>query len=308
LSDKISILVTGATGFLGRHLIQFLKEQPDICVFGISKKGGVVGGIRVESVDLSIGEEVSSWQKETPHFDALFHLAAIVPASFYSVDVERLFFTNLHVTRNALSIAISNRASFIYASGCSVYGACGAVPITENMLPQPDNAYSLAKYVGELMCGVANARHGIRTTILRISAPYGPLQVAPTVINIFLRAALESKDMTLFGSGRRTQDFTYVGDVVQALWLAFRKKENGIYNIASGQPVTMRELAETILAVVPTTRSKIAYAECPDTQEGYRGIFAIEKARYGLGYEPRTSLPEGLRACLAAMKEEKSEA
>ena len=308
MNKKISILVTGATGFLGKHLIQFLKEQPGICVFGISKKGGVVGDVSVQSVDLSVGQEVSSWQKETPVFDTVFHLAAIVPTSFYSEDTERSFFTNLHVTQNALSIAISNQASFIYASSCSVYGTSEAIPITENTLPRPDNAYSLAKYVGELMCGVVNARRGIRTTILRINAPYGPFYTAPTVLNIFLRAALESRDITLLGSGERTQDFTYIGDVVQALWLAFRKRETGIYNIASGQPVTMRELAETILDVVPRTRSKIRYAARPDTQEGYRGVFAIERARCELGYEPRTSLREGLRACLAAMRDKKSEA
>jgi UDP-glucose 4-epimerase len=308
LNKKISVLVTGATGFLGKHLIQFLKEQSDICVFGISKRGGMVGDVAVQSVDLSVDDEVSVWQKETPAFDTVFHLAAFVPTSFYSTDAEQSFFRNLHMTQNALSVAISNRAPFIYASSCSVYGTSEAVPITENTLPRPDNLYSVGKYVGELMCGVANARQGIRTTILRINAPYGPSYAAPTVINIFLRAALESKDITLLGSGERTQDFTYIGDVVQALWLAFRKKETGIYNIAGGQPVTMRQLAETVLDVVPRTRSKIRYAERPDTQEGYHGVFAIEKARRGLGYEPRTSLREGLQACLAAMRDEKSEA
>jgi UDP-glucose 4-epimerase len=307
LNKKISILVTGATGFLGKYLMQFLKEQSDICVFGISKRGSVVGDATIHSVDLSVGEEVSVWQKEMPVFDTVFHLAAIVPTSFYSKDAEESFFTNLHMTQNALSVAISNRASFIYASSCSVYGMSEALPITENTIPRPDNVYSLAKYVGELMCGVANTRQGIRTTILRINAPYGPFYTAPTVINIFLRAALESRDITLLGSGERTQDFTYIGDIVQALWLAFRKKENGIYNIAGGQPVTMQELAETVLSVVPRTRSKITYSDHPDTQEGYRGVFAIEKAKYELGYEPRMSLHEGLRACLAAMRDKKSE-
>ena len=308
MNGKRYILVTGATGFLGRHLVRFLLKQPGLHIVGVSKNGGQIGDFQINRVDLSLPQEVTVWRNDQPTFDAIFHLAAIVPLSFYLAEAEQSFFNNLHITQNMLSIAISDRASFIYTSGTSIYGTNENVPLTENTLPRPDNVYSLSKYVGELLCDIAHVRHCISTTILRITAPYGPFQTAPTVINIFLKAALENRDLLLFGSGNRTQDFTYIDDIVQALWLAYKKQKTGVHNIAGGQPITMRDLAETVLSVVPGTKSKIIYSGQSDPQEEYRGIFTIEKARYELGYEPRTSLPEGLRACMAAMTYKHSEA
>ena len=301
MNGNRNVLLTGATGFLGQHLVHFLLRQLNTHIIGVSKNGGQIDELVIDRVDLSSHEEVTAWCHGKPTFDVIFHLAAVVPMSFYSREAEQSFFHNLHITQNVLSIAISHKASFIYTSGTSIYGTNEDGPLKEYTLPRPDNVYCLSKYVGELLCHIAHVRSGIPTTILRITAPYGPFQRAPTVVNIFLKAALENQDLTLLGSGNRTQDFTYIEDVVQALWLAYKNQRTGVYNIAGGHPVTMRDLAKTVLSVVPGTLSKIIYSGRPDPQEGYSGRFAIEKAKEELGYEPRTSLLEGLRACLAAM-------
>jgi len=104
----------------------------------------------------------------------------------------------------------------------------------------------------------------------------------------------------LFGTGSRTQDFVYVDDVVQAMWEAYQQRACGIYNIASGQPVSMRELAKIVCDLVPDTKSKIIFSEKPDPQESYRGVFSIEKAKSDFGYLPKTNLRDGLRKCLAS--------
>lgn len=301
MGEDRHVLVTGATGFLGKHLIRFLAKQPGLTVWGISRSGGQVGNICVDCVDLMSAGEVAAWRNGRPSFDAVFHLAAGVPASFYSAKAEASFLANISITQNALAIAISDKATFIYASSTSVYGANRNIPLTEDMLPRPDNLYSLGKYVGELLCEVVHARDGLPAMALRISAPYGPYQTVHTVVNAFLEAAVESRALTLYGTGGRTQDFVYVGDVVQAMWLAYQRRVSGVYNIASGQPVTMRDLAETVLSVVPGTKSEIVYSGQPDPQESYRGVFSIEKARRDLGYTSQTSLAEGLRAYLATL-------
>ena len=303
MSTNKHVLVTGATGFLGRHLVRFLAERSGLTVWGISRGGGQVGNVRVEPVDLSAREDVATWRHGKPIFNAVFHLAAIVPTSFDSTEAKASFLANVIMTQNALSLAVRDEATFIYASSTSVYGVNRNIPLTEDMLPRPDNLYSLGKYVGKGLCEVAHIRHGLAATALRICAPYGPQQRTRTVVNIFLRAALQSRDLTLYGIGERMQDFTYVSDIVQAFWLAYEKRAYGVYNIASGQPVTMHELAETVLSVVTDTKSRIIFSGQPDPQESYRGVFAIEKARCELGYEPRTTLAEGLRACLTAMLE-----
>ncbi len=97
------------------------------------------------------------------------------------------------------------------------------------------------------------------------------------------------------------QDFVFVGDVVQALWQAVLRQANGIYNIASGKPVTMLSLAESILSILPESRSEIVFSDQPDAQAFYRGVFSIEKAKRDLAYEPKTLLRDGLLACLTSL-------
>lgn len=298
----MEVLVTGATGFIGKHLVRFLLQQSGLGLWCISRNGGQVDSIHVDGVDLTSAEEVTEWHRNKPDFDTIFHLAALIPSSSESSEADELFLNNIYMMQNMLSLAISDKSTIVNISSTSVYSTDNDVPLTEDMIPQPDNLYSLSKYVCELLCNIAHMRYGLSTANLRISAPYGSCQKARTVINIFLRAALESRDITLYGSGNRTQDFTYIDDVVQAMWLAFRKKASGVYNIASGKAITMCELAKTVLSVEPQSKSKIVYSGTPDSQETYRGMFSIEKAQDNLDYVPQTSLEKGLLHCLDAMK------
>jgi nucleoside-diphosphate-sugar epimerase len=301
-----AVLVTGITGFIGRHLARLLAEQPGISVWGCSKSGGKIDGVQVERVDLANDDGIkSAWPTDRPKFAAIFHLAAVVPTSFASVETEECFFANIIMTKNALALALQDNAKFIYASSTSVYGMKPhKTSLTEETLPLPDNLYSLAKYVGEGLCRIAQLQHGLKTTVLRISAPYGPRQRFRTVIDIFLKQALHSQDLTLFGTGQRLQDFTYVEDVVRALHLAYEKPVSGICNIASGKPITMDKLAQTILTIVPGTKSRIIFLKEPDPQEHYRGEFLTEKAKRELGFAAQVPLIEGLRACLASIRKE----
>ena len=299
-----AVLITGITGFIGRHLARFLAERPGISVWGVSRSGGRVDGVQVKPLDLATDDGIKScWPSDRPKFDAIFHLAAFLPTSFASVETEESFFANIKMTKNVLDFAVRDNAKFIYASSTSVYGIKQhRTPITEETLPFPDNLYSLAKYVGENLCGIAHLRQGLETTVLRISAPYGPRQRLRTVINIFLQQAFNSQDLTLYGTGQRVQDFTYVGDVVRCLELAYERPMSGTYNIASGKPVTMYELAKTVLTVVPGTKSRIVFSKEPDPQESYRGEFFTEKVKTELGFEAQVPLIEGLRACLASFQ------
>lgn len=290
------ILVTGATGFIGKHLIRFLSNQPGINIWGISKNGGELGEISIDSVDLTSRNALFTWCKNKPVFKAVFHLAAEIPSSF--ADADSTFYANQSINYNITSLAIAHKSVLIYASSSSIYGTRANTPFNEKTALEPDNWYSLSKYIGELMGGVASQQHGIKAVSLRISAPYGPGQKNHTVIRIFLEAALNSKDLTLYGTGSRVQDFTYIEDVVRAMWLSYQRKATGVYNIASGHPISMRDLAEKVLSIVPHTKSKICYSGKPDPQENYRGVFSIEEAQRNMGYIPRTSLEDGLKAVL----------
>ena len=294
------VLVTGATGFLGEHLVRFLTRQPRLKIWGVSRHGGWIDTIRIDPVRLESAQELSGWRRDKPALDAVFHLAAHVPEAFDAAEVECSLLANVSMTNNVLNLAAADKAAVVYASSGSVYGLCSKIPFQEDMQPHPNNLYSLAKYVGEHLCNIMHSRHDLPTVALRLPAPYGPGQKARTVINRFLQAAIASRDLVLYGTGERTQDFIYAGDVVEAMWLGYQRRAVGVYNIASGRPISMRALAAMVISLLPGTGSRIVTSDKPDPQENYRGEYAVDKAEKELGFHPTVSLKDGLRACLAS--------
>lgn len=308
-SERRTVLVTGATGFLGRPLVRALASRADTTVLAVSRGGGQVGPVVVDSLDLSSREATFAWSDGTSRenkskLDAIVHLAAVLPPSFDSDEAERSFDANVGLTRNALELAVRDEAAFVYAAGTAVYGSVPGAPATEDAPVQPSDPYTLAKYVGERLGEMAHARAGIPVSVLRIAAPYGPGQRARTVIRIFLEAALASKDVTYHGTGSRTQEFTHVDDVVAALLAALDSRASGLYNVAGGEPVSMRDLAQQALAAVPGSTSRVLASGRPDPQESYRAAFSSEKARRDLGWVPRVSLADGLARVAVALREE----
>jgi len=209
---------------------------------------------------------------------------------------------NLRMTENILTLAGAYGSSLVYASSSSVYGSRTATPISEDTRACPDNPYSAGKLSGEELIAASCERDGLRAASLRIAAPYGPNQPKKTVIHFFLDAAVNGRDLFVYGSGNRTQDFTFVDDVAEACWLALQHRAVGAFNVSGGQPVTMRQLAELAIECVGADTSRIIVGSHSDPQEDYRGIFSIEKARHQLGFEPHVSLREGLMRCAAAFR------
>jgi nucleoside-diphosphate-sugar epimerase len=142
-----------------------------------------------------------------------------------------------------------------------------------------------------------------RATILRISAPYGPGQRNRTVLRIFIERAISSMDLLYFGTGDRTQDFTSATDVAQAVICSIRRKRGGVFNIAGGNPISMKELAKLVVKCVSGCRSKIVPAGVPDSQESYRADFEILKAKRELGWAPQISLTEGVKQWIGFLRQ-----
>lgn len=295
------LLVTGGTGFIGRRLARRLSEQENATVITIPRGSDRDRAPTVDCIDLRDFEQVQRWAARTvpQGLDGVFHLAADVPGSFDSVEARTSFGANVAMTEAVLHIAEEHHCPFVFASSASVYGARQRAPVDETAPVEPDNPYSQGKLVGEELLQRAHERSGIATASLRIAAPYGPGQRQRTVVGIFLDAAVAGRDITVHGSGERTQDFTYVDDVVEACWLAYSHQANGVFNVSGGRPVSMKQLAELVLQVTGSS-SRIVLGSQPDPQEDYRGAFRIDKARRMLAYEPKTGMQEGLKRCLAA--------
>jgi nucleoside-diphosphate-sugar epimerase len=298
------IAVTGATGFIGRAVMRRLARERDLAVLGVSHRGGHVDSMVVDAVDLEDRNAVDAWaeQRVAPgRLDGIIHLAARVPASFGSEDATASLAANRRMTENVLALARTRGGAVVYASSSSVYGPHAVPPVTEQTPACPDNPYSSGKLSGEDLLASARQDGGIPSASLRIAAPYGPGQPIKTVIHYFVEAASHGRDLNVYGSGSRTQDFTFVEDVAEACWLALERGAVGTFNVSGGQPVTMRELAELAVASVGPGTSRIVVGSQPDPQEQYRGVFSIEKARLQLGFEPKVSLRDGLSRCAVAI-------
>ncbi|MDD1779010.1 MAG: GDP-mannose 4,6-dehydratase, partial [Candidatus Helarchaeota archaeon] len=140
--------------------------------------------------------------------------------------------------------------------------------------------------------------------ILRISAPYGPGQRAKTVVRIFLENALRNQSLLFHGSGSRTQDFIYIDDVAAAFWAALRADANGIFNVACGEPISMKDLVVLIVSLIPGCASEIKPSGVEDPQENFRANYDISRAKEYLSWEPKVSLKEGIATYIKFLKKQ----
>lgn len=290
---KGRVAILGATGFIGKAATSlFLGEGIDIVA--CSNKGVTINGFSVDQVDISKEGALSQWLKDKD-IEAIIYLSSMIPKSFSDADWD-LFYYNLMMHKQVLDYWKRHKCHLIYASSCSVYGSRSPIPWKEENAAFPDNYYSISKLVGEALF-YQESQKGLPLTVLRINAPYGMNTRRKTVINIFLESVLKGKNLILFGNGNRQQDFIYVLDVARAFWISYLKKKYGIYNIASGKTVTMKELANIIINLTKYP-SKIIYSGEPDLQEGFQVDIDISKARNELGFLPEYSLEDGLKDCI----------
>lgn len=286
--------IIGATGFIGSEITLKIQKK-GIPLYLCSKNGGIVYEIKCDSIDVTNSSSVNDWISENK-IDALFYLSSIIPKSFENAD-WKLFNENIKMHKSILEVWKEKKFHLLYASTCSVYTPLTPLPWSESTAVMPNNFYSLSKFVGELLFYKEFQKERLPLTIMRINAPYGVNNRIKTVVNIFMERALSGENLIVYGSGTREQDFIYVKDVARAFWLAYQKQKPGIYNIASGKTVTMRELAELIVSLTHS-KSRIVYSGSEDPQEKVKVSIDVSKAQSELGFIPEFSLSNGLLDCI----------
>jgi UDP-glucose 4-epimerase len=169
---------------------------------------------------------------------------------------------------------------------------------TESADPKPVGPYVAQKVQSEKFGQALLLNNGINFISLRISAPYGPGQKSRTVLNIFIERALKGLALLYHGTGSRQQTFTHIDDVVHAFDRAIESGASGIFNIAGSEFVTVKQLADLVVSIIPNCASEVRPSEIKDPQEGATAMFSITKARQILGWRPTVSLKTGLTSCI----------
>ena len=292
----MNTLVTGATGFIGSHLCKELIQR-GYTVFGLSQSG------RIQNIKSLLTQKEFHLQKgdiqdvnilseiiKSNNIKLIFHLAAQLPQG---KDFDNPFFCfdiNARGTLNLLNAALNNVDKIIYASTMSVYSEPPKyLPVDEKHPVQPSTIYGVSKLEGELYCNVYSK--AMNMVVLRYGGAYGKGQPKHNAIPTFIKQALNNMPITIYGDGTQTSDFVYVKDVVQGTILALEKNKTGVYNIGSGEEMSVRDLAERIINFTDS-KSEIVMAD-KDTDRPFRFVLDITKSRKDLGYSPR-SFDEGL--------------
>ncbi len=222
--------------------------------------------------------------------DIIIHCAAVMPrkTNNYLEIAEK----NKKIDRNIIKFAKKNNSKLIYISGTSLYGDKIKKEVKENqVLDIGSNQYFAQKKYSENLF----LKELETSTILRISAPYHPSMKANTVLKIFITRAFKNQDLYYYGKGNRVQDFTHTHDIANAILKNIKNtKIKGIYNIASGTPISMKNLAHLIVKKMPNCTSKILPIGKPDPQEDYRAFFNISKAKKNLNWIPKITIENGV--------------
>ncbi len=299
---KKNILVTGAAGFIGAHLIRDLYK---LNLFNIVALDDLSGGFKdnipedIEFIECSINDiKLIEYLFTKYKFQYVFHLAAYA-AEGLSHFIRRFNYqNNLIGSINLINESIRNNVEcFVFTSSIAVYGK-NQVPMTEEMQPKPEDPYGIAKYAVELDLKNAKELFGLNSIIYRPHNVYGEFQNIGdkyrNVVGIFMNQILNNKNLSVFGDGEQQRAFSYVGDITPIIANSVLNKNcyNQIFNIGADKPFTVNELAKEVILCMEKNNTVIDYL--PARNEVKIAYSDHSKIKNYFGEYKTTTLQEGL--------------
>ena len=297
----MKILVTGGTGFIGNHLCRELLKNGHYVICLDNNFTGSINNIQdlmshshFEFIRHDITESILL------EVDQIYHLACPASPKAYQYNAIKTIKTNILGTMNALGIAKRTKARILFSSTSEVYGDPKISPQVEEYWGNVNpigirSCYDEGKRVAETLMMEYNRNHNVDIRIARIFNTYGPNMDKNDgrVVSNFINQCLENKDITIYGDGSQTRSFCYVSDTVQGLIQLMNQNEtNGPINIGNPYEMTIKELADECLSLIPT-QSKIIYEPLPSDDPMKRQP-DISKAKKYLNWKPKIELKNGL--------------
>jgi UDP-glucose 4-epimerase len=306
------ILVTGGAGFIGSNVVDaYIREGHDVVVvddLSSGKRSNVNPRAKFYHVDIRSEELRAVIEQVQP--DCINHHAAqiSVPASVSDPMLDADI--NIRGLLNLLEGAVkrgTKKVIFI-SSGGAVYGEADEYPTSEKYLPKPLSPYAVAKYSSEHYLAYYRHQYGLEYTVLRYANIYGPRQIRhgeAGVVAIFMDNLLKGKPSTLYhfpeDSGGMVRDYCFVGDVAKANKLALTRGNLDCFNIGTGRETRTLELYGTIFQAfqqqgeISAESLAVPVRKLARPGDLTKSCLVNEKAKEILGWEPDTSLEEGIR-------------
>lgn len=305
--DSAKVVVTGAGGFIGSHLVErLLSLGADVTAFLRYNSRNDAGGLefiegRPGRLRLVRGEirELATIRPLLPGADVVFHLAALVGIPYSYVHPDEVVEVNTIGTLNVLSAARESRIPRVVVTSTSeVYGTALYVPIDEQHPKQPQSPYAASKIAADALALSFYHAFDLPVAVVRPFNTYGPRQSDRAVIPTIIGQALGSREVRV-GNVTPTRDFTYVTDTVEGM-LRVAEVDSAVgqeINLGSGAEISIATLAWEIaeLIGVDVTMTHDEERRRPAKSEVERLVSSNARARQVLGWTPKVTLQEGLR-------------
>jgi UDP-glucose 4-epimerase len=313
----MNCLVTGGAGFIGSHVADALLAAGHKVVVLDDLSGGFRENVPVAAtfVEGSITDaKLVNHLFSRDRYDGVVHLAAYAAEGLSHFIKKFNYENNLLGSVNLINAAVNFHARcFVFTSSIAVYGA-GQNPLTEEMMPEPEDSYGIAKLAVERELAASHRMFGLNFIIFRPHNVYGERQNIGdkyrNVIGIFMNQIMQGKPMTVFGDGSQTRAFTHIADVAPVIARSIDMPEgwNTVYNIGADTPYSVKTLAEKV-AVAMGVAPNVKYLDARN--EVLHAFSDHSKVRRRFGVSEPVGLDEGLRrmaawARVAGARESKS--
>ena len=299
-------IVTGAAGFIGSHLAETLLKQGET-VIGIDQVNAYYDPT-LKRKNLAVLETYPTfefiekdiqeldWHHLFQGVDVVYHQAAQagVRASWGQGFRD---YTERNISSTQIMLEAAKDAAltrFVYASTSSVYGNAETMPTSETIPPQPVSPYGITKLAAERMCWLYHHNFNVPVTALRYFTVYGPRQRPDMAFHKFFKAVLDDTAIPIYGDGQQTRDFTFVADAIAANLAAGSVPEavGEIFNIGGGSRAVLMDVIATMEKIFGQPIKRIHQERAMG--DARHTAADVSKAKRLLGYNPQTSLAEGL--------------
>ena len=283
------ILITGATGFIGTHLIPELIKNHKIV--GISKN-------KIKSSKNFISSNVDITNKNLKiknKYTDIIHMAAHSDVTYCNLNPTKCYELNVKSTQKMLEIARKNDSNFIFLSSSHVYGNPIKQPIVEDSVCNPSTHYASSKKMSEILCETYAKTYGLDIQVARLFSVYGPKSPKSNLIFNIINQIINNSKIIL-GNTYPKRDFIFISDVIMGLTKILNSKKKGfqVYNLGSGKSVSVENIVKNCLTISNKKLKTISSKEKRRKNEIINIQANISKMEKEFNWKAEISLKKGL--------------